>query len=196
MIFWHWLEQTDKQLFSLINFYGSVPVLDLPMRAMRHAYTWIPLYVFMLYWTIRYARKYAWQFALFTILSFACTDYISSAVLKPLIGRTRPCYDPSVQSVIHKLESCGGVYSMPSSHASNHFGLATFWFCAIFYITGKRWNWLFGWAFLIGYAQIYVGKHFPLDILAGAGFGSLMGYLLASIFYSWQFRRSSGSTRV
>lgn len=183
---WQWLEAADKKLFTLINFYASAPFLDLPMRILRHAYTWIPLYVFMLYWIIRYARKRAWQFALLSLCSFGCTDWISSGVLKPLIGRMRPCYDQTLRLVIHKLEGCGGIYSMPSSHASNHFGLATFWFCAIYYMTGKRWWWLYVWALLVCYAQIYVGKHFPLDILAGAGLGTLIGYIMASIFYRWQ----------
>lgn len=187
MSLWNWLAAADKKIFSLINYYAAVPFLDLPMEALRNAYTWIPLYVFMLYWLITYAKKYAWQFALLTIVSFACTDYISSGILKPLIGRSRPCYDTTLGFAIRKLEGCGGVFGMPSSHAANHFGLATFWFCAIFYITGNKWYWLYLWAFLICYAQIYVGKHFPLDILAGAGLGSLTGYILARIFYKWQF---------
>ncbi|MBE7173104.1 MAG: phosphatase PAP2 family protein [Williamsia sp.] len=186
MSLWQWLEALDKKAFSAINFYGALPFLDLPMRVLRNAYTWIPLYVFMLYWLIRYAKERAWQFALLTVCSFACTDYISSSILKPLVGRKRPCYDQTLNMVIHKLEGCGGMYSMPSSHASNHFGLATFWFCAIFYMTGKRWYWLYLWALLVCYAQIYVGKHFPLDILAGAGLGTLIGWILARVFYRWQ----------
>ena len=186
MSLWEWLIAADKKLFSAVNFYAAASFLDLPMRALRNAYTWIPLYVFMLYWIIRYAQQRAWQFALLTLCSFGCTDWISSSVLKPLIARSRPCYDQTLRLAIHKLEGCGGLYSMPSSHASNHFGLATFWFCAIYYMTGKRWWWLYIWAFLIGYAQVYVGKHFPMDILAGAGLGTLTGYIMARIFHRWQ----------
>lgn len=186
MSIWQWLEAVDKQAFSAINFYGSVRFLDLPMRILRNAYTWIPFYMFMLYWLVRYAKDRAWQFALLTLCSFTATDAISSRLLKPFFARSRPCYDQTLRLVIHKLEGCGGVYSMPSSHASNHFGLATLWFCAIYYMTGKRWWWLYLWAFLICYAQIYVGKHFPLDILAGAGLGTLTGWILAHIFYRWQ----------
>lgn len=189
MSFWQWLEAADKKLFSLINYQAAVPFLDGSMEALRNAYTWIPLYVFMLYWVLTHARKWAWQFSLLTIACFGITDYTSSGILKPLIGRMRPCYDASLQLVIRKLEGCGGMYSMPSSHASNHFGLATFWFCAIYYITGKRWYWLYLWAFLISYAQIYVGKHFPLDTLAGAGLGSITGYGMARLFHHWQRNR-------
>ena len=187
MSFWQWLEAADKHLFTFVNATAATPVLDLPMRAMRYAYTWVPLYVFMLYWLLRYGRRWAWQFTALTLVSFGLTDWISSSVLKPLVGRLRPCYDVSLQQTIHKLEGCGGQFSMPSSHASNHFGLATFWFCAIFYMTGRRWYWLYVWALVVCYAQVYVGKHFPLDILAGAGLGTGIGYTLARMFHRWQF---------
>ncbi len=187
MSLWQWLEAADKHLFTVINSEASSPALNLPMRALRYAYTWIPLYAFMLYWLLRHARKWAWQFALLTLICVGLTDFISSGILKPMIGRSRPCYDPSLERIIHRLEGCGGVFSMPSSHAANHFGLATFWFCAIFYMTGRRWYWLYLWAMLICYAQIYVGKHFPLDILAGAGLGSAIAYVLALVFRRWQF---------
>jgi undecaprenyl-diphosphatase len=72
---------------------------------------------------------------------------------------------------LRDLISCGGWFSFPSNHATNHFGLAAFWFGAIWRIKGQKWYWLWAWALLICFGQVYVGKHFPLDILAGALYG-------------------------
>jgi undecaprenyl-diphosphatase len=71
---------------------------------------------------------------------------------------------------------------MPSAHAANHFGLATFWFLSIATMSGKKWYWLWIWAFLVCYAQVYVGKHYPLDIAFGAGVGALTGFLVHKLF--------------
>jgi undecaprenyl-diphosphatase len=76
----------------------------------------------------------------------------------------------------------GGQYSFPSSHAANHFGLAAFWFWSLYKLTGKKWRWLWIWASLMGYSQIYVGKHFPFDIIAGGLLGIIIGTMMARIF--------------
>lgn len=192
MSFWEVLIGIDKAIFTFIHAEASAPWLDGFMKFLRNAIVWTPLYAFMLYWIIKSDRKDAWQFILLTVIAFALCDLISAKLLKPWVGRLRPCYDPELQSILRNLIGCGGQYGFPSSHASNHFGLATFWFYAIRLINGKRWYWLWLWAFMIGYAQIYVGKHFPLDIIGGATLGITTGYLLARIFKAWCFSSKSG----
>lgn len=193
MNIWEILDAFDKNVFSFIHADASTPLLDGFMKLLRNASTWIPLYAFMLYWIIRYERKYAWQFMLLTIVCFAITDFVSASILKPWIGRIRPCYDPELQPLIRGLVGCGGQYSFPSSHAANHYGLASFWFPAIYRMCGKRWQWLWLWAFAVCYAQVYVGKHYPLDVLAGALFGLMVGSVCAWFFDRWLFpaRRKS-----
>lgn len=193
MNIWEMLDAFDKNVFHFIHADASVPMLDGFMKLLRSAGTWVPLYAFMAYWIIRYERKYAWQFILLTVVCFAITDYVSASILKPWFARIRPCYDPELQPVIRGLVHCGGQYSFPSSHASNHYGLATFWFMTIYRLRGSRWSWLWLWAFVVCYAQVYVGKHYPLDIIAGALFGSAVGALCAHFFDRWQFpaRRKS-----
>jgi undecaprenyl-diphosphatase len=184
MNIWNSLAQLDKELFTLINVKGALPALDEFMKAMRNANTWILLYAFILYYILRYARKYAWQFVIFSIITFALTDFTSASIIKPLIARPRPCFDNDLKPVIRSLVDCGGIFSMPSSHASNHFGLAAFWFWSIRLIRRKNWWWLWLWAFGIGYAQIYVGKHYPFDIIVGATLG-----MLAGSFTYWLFKK-------
>ena len=92
---------------------------------------------------------------------------------------------------------CGGRYSMPSSHAANHMGLAAFWYGSIAVITGRKWTWLWYWALAIGYAQIYVGKHYPFDVLAGSLLGYIIGTLLAKLFeMGWNYPGSFRSSAV
>jgi membrane-associated phospholipid phosphatase len=192
MNFWDLLEAIDKDVFTFINVDASAPWLDGFMKLLRNAIVWIPLYAFMVYWIIRSGRKYAWQFILLTVVTFALNDFISAKVLKPWFERLRPCYDADLQGIVRSLVGCGGQYGFPSSHAANHFGLAMFWFYSIQRINGQRWHWLWLWAFMIGYAQIYVGKHFPLDIIGGAIMGIVIGYLLARLFQLWCFPSKSG----
>lgn len=179
------LVHLDRELFTFINSVASSPSVDWLFKSLRNALTWIPLYAFVLYWVLSRHRKYAWQFILFTLVVFAVTDFVSASVLKPMFARLRPCHDPVLQPVLRDLVGCGGQYGMPSSHASNHFGLASFWYFTITWMSKRRWWWLWLWAILVCYAQVYVGKHFPGDIIVGAVFGTCVGILLALLYRTW-----------
>lgn len=194
MNIWALLDAIDKDLFTFIHAQAAVPALDGLFKLLREALTWVPLYAFMLYWILRYGRPYAWQFVLLTILTFALCDYSTGKMLKPLFARERPCYDIDLQVVIRGIIGCGGHNSFPSSHAANHFGLAAFWFRSIYLIREQKWHWLWVWAFVICYAQVYVGKHYPLDIVAGGLFGWAVGTLLALLFERWLFKPGVMST--
>lgn len=104
-------------------------------------------------------------------------------VFKHVFQRLRPCDDPMFASSVRLLlKYCAAGYSFISNHAANHFGLATF-----FYFTLRnylpKWTWIaWLWAFAIGYAQIYVGIHFPLDVVGGAVLGILFGLAMAMFF--------------
>jgi undecaprenyl-diphosphatase len=120
-----------------------------------------------------------------TLLTFAITDFVSAKILKEYFERLRPCYSPEVTFAINNLPGCGGKYSMPSSHASNHFGLASLWFLIIQNTLQKKWYWLWVWAMAIGFSQVYVGVHFPGDILFGSLFGTGVGIFCYYLFKKW-----------
>lgn len=176
------LKEADSALFYLINKKLSYPSLDAVMMLLREAYTWVPLYLFFLLFFYFNCRKYLLPIIALSLLTFAITDFTSASIIKPFIHRLRPCHDPTLSFSVNNIAGCGGMYGMPSSHASNHFGLATFWFMVIKYTVGRRWFWLWGWAFIICYAQVYVGVHFPGDILIGVLFGTTVGYLASNLF--------------
>lgn len=177
-----WIAELDKDLFLLINSEWAVPGLDPVFLVLRNASTWIPLYVWLLYWIFTRCRSFAIPFLIISLICFAITDFVSASVIKPWSGKIRPCHNEELKEIMRRLLSCGGKYSFPSTHASNHFGLACFWFMAIRHLTGKQWYWLWLWAILIGYSQVYVGKHYPADILAGAILGTGTGVLLYYLF--------------
>lgn len=206
-----WLDHLDKTLFVLISHDSDHSVLDVVLPFLRDPLTWIPLYAFMVYYAFRVGKKranvegrrltgdgaergaergsWAWAFILLSVLTFAVTDSVTAQLLKPMFARLRPCHDPEIQPYLRALVDCGGLYSMPSNHAANHFGLAAFWFFSIRQTTGKKWRWLWLWAAIICYAQVYVGKHYPFDILAGALFGTLTGLGMFRLFVYWENRQ-------
>jgi undecaprenyl-diphosphatase len=176
------LKEADKTLFYLVNNQFSISPVDNLMLLLRQPYTWIPLYLFFLLFFYFNCRKYLLPIIALSLVTFALTDFTSASIIKPMIGRLRPCHDPELQSSIHNLAGCGGSFGMPSTHASNHFGLATFWFTVIKQTVNRKWLWLWVWAFIICYAQVYVGVHFPGDVLMGALLGVIIGLVTSSVF--------------
>jgi len=172
----------DKWLFLKINNDGTSKFLDKLMPVLREPTTWIPLYIFLFLFVVISFGKKGWWFVLYAIITVAITDSISSRIFKPLVGRLRPCCDPDFSSNVRLLVGCGGNESFMSSHAANHFGLAMFIFITFRSFIGN-WAYLFFiWAAAISYAQIYVGVHYPLDVLAGTILGCLVGWTAANIF--------------
>lgn len=173
----------DRNLFFAINHGSANDFFDAVLPWTRTANTWLPLYLFLIaFATINYGKK-GWWWVLAAGITVALTNYISSDVIKGNIWRNRPCGDLSIAHQVRFIvEYCPQSSSFTSSHAANHFGMAAF----IFFTGRKQFGNLlflfFLWAFIIIYAQVYVGVHYPLDVLCGAITGSLIGYLTASIF--------------
>ncbi|MBS1659777.1 MAG: phosphatase PAP2 family protein [Bacteroidetes bacterium] len=182
----NWLDRLDKSLFVIIQHDSDHTVLDWLMPILREPLTWIPLYVGMLLFVLFKSKNKALPFIVLSVVTFAFTDSLAAQVLKPLFARLRPCHDPEMQSVIRSLVECGGFYSMPSNHAANHFALAAFWFFALRSITGKKYHWLWFWAAAVCYAQVYVGKHYPFDVLIGGLTGFLTGLGMSRLFLYWE----------
>lgn len=182
MTFFQWVDHIDKLIVLLVQHDSDHAVLDPVMLFLREPLSWVPLYAFLLFYVIRKMKKRAWLFIVGSLVVFAITDSLTAQLLKPLFGRYRPCCDPEFHSYVRALVDCGGLYSLPSSHAANHFGLATFWFFSMKVITGRKWNWVWVWAAAVCYAQVYVGKHYPSDILVGGGIGFIAGMGVSRLF--------------
>lgn len=170
-----WLLQQDEWLFRLINGQWHNPFLDAVLPLLRDKYFWIPGYVLFAIWLVWHYRFEALWIVLGLVVTIGLSDTVSHRLIKKSVQRERPCRQlPTTE--VRLLVNCGSGYSFTSNHAANHFALAVF----ILGLWGRRarlWRWLLLlWAGSIAYAQIYVGVHFPLDVLAGALLGSIIGY--------------------
>lgn len=177
------LQQLDTELFLKIHRGLANGFFDTLMPLLRNRFFWSPLYLFIIIFCIRQYRKQGYYMIGMLLLTFAMGDMIASRLIKPWIGRLRPCNEPQLMNeIIHRVP-CGSGFSFPSSHATNHFAIAIFLIC-LFY---RQWKPVLplglSWALLISFAQIYVGVHYPIDTLAGALLGVGIGFLT---FYIYQ----------
>lgn len=176
-----WIVEIDKKIFLSINQQHTNPFFDWLMPILRNSNTWIPLYIIILVFASFKLKQKAIGWFLFAILTILFTDQISSHLIKPYIARPRPCSDIEfVTQVRLLLKHCSGGYSFTSSHACNHFGIALFFITTLskyFY----KWKYLFIiWAALICYAQVYVGVHYPFDVLCGGILGAIIGKIIGN----------------
>lgn len=177
-----WFVKMDRWLFELINTKAANPFLDSFMPLMRNAFVWAPLYLFIVAFVILNFKRKGWWWLAFAIATAACTDIVGARIFKETFERLRPCNDPEMIGHIRMvLGRCSGGFSFVSNHAINHFGIATF--CYITFRSFFRYAWvLFAWAAIIGLAQVYVGVHFPFDVLCGTILGILIGFLTGRTF--------------
>ncbi len=157
-------------------------VLDFLLPFIRNPFFWAPLYLFLIIVMWEKFAKKGMLWVLFFTISFAIGDFFSTRLLKPLFMRVRPCSDAMWHDVFRHLVPNSSGPSFPSSHATNHFALAVFIIitCGHFHKSIK-WLAIF-WASLVAYAQVYVGVHYPLDVLGGALLGSWIGYTVGNYF--------------
>ena len=177
------LVKWDQWLFQKINSQWTNSFFDRVLPYLRQSELWMPLYLFLfVFIAFNFKKNWGWWIVLF-ICTVALTDMTGTRVFKHVFERPRPCNDPDFVVYVRLLiKECAGGYSFISNHAANHFGIASF-----FYLTLRRyipkWSWIgYPWAFIIVYAQVYVGIHYPLDVIAGALIGVLFGSLMAMFF--------------
>lgn len=180
------IKDIDQALFYQINSVWHHPLLDSILPWTRHSNNWIPLYLGLLIWLGYQIGWKTWKWLLFALINVGLTDQISSSLFKPFFHRLRPCNDPALFGKIRLLlDHCSGGFSFTSSHAANHFGLAMFIFMTWGVAKRTYTKYFFVWAGIISFAQVYVGVHYPLDILGGTMIGLILGYLVSKAYLKW-----------
>lgn len=170
------LIQWDEQLFLYLNNLGT-EFWDPFWLRMSEVAIWIPLYAILLvliFWVFHW--KSSLFITLFLVLNVFATDQGSVKLFKEQFKRSRPCHVEHLQGEFREVKgSCGGAYGFISSHASNTFGLAFF----LGLLFRRKYTWLYYgliiWAAIVSYSRIYLGVHYPGDILGGAIYGALCG---------------------
>ena len=179
------LIELDEHIFGLINMKWQNGFFDFVMPYLRNKYFWIPFYLLFAIWLIIKFKKSSLVIILASIAVVGISDMISSSLIKKNVKRERPCRQLE-EGTYRTLINCGSGYSFTSSHATNHFSLAVI----LILILGrfvKPFKWLLLWAGSIAYAQVYVGVHFPVDVIAGGVLGSLIALLMYKILERFKF---------
>ncbi|MEI7596582.1 MAG: phosphatase PAP2 family protein [Bacteroidota bacterium] len=171
----------DKSLFIFLNGL-HLDFLDPVMFAISGTWLWIPLYIFIIYTLSKYYRKETWWILLAIAITVILSDQTSVHLFKNVFQRLRPCQNSEFDLIIHLYKGkCGGLYGFVSSHAANTASVATL----LFLFFCKNWKWgiaLFLYAAITSYSRIYLGVHYPADVIGGALLGIFCGILVYQFY--------------
>ena len=176
------LDTFDKQwLLALNNDYPAF--WDGLMYGISDKLTWIPFYVALIIILIKSLKKQSWLVILALIVCIIIADQVSSGLIKEMVHRLRPSRNPDLENMVCLLKGYrGGKYGFVSSHAANSFGLAML--TSLFFRNRKYTIIVFFWAAIVAYSRIYLGVHYPGDVIGGA----IVGVGAAMLVY-WLFTK-------
>lgn len=166
-----WLYSIDLTLFRWGNEALANPVGDWFFVFITEIKNFYIIYAVALLSLMWFGKKRGVITVLLLLLTIVFSDQISSFIIKPMFDRLRPCHD---LDHVRLLVGCGGGKSFTSSHATNNFAMAVL----ISHFYPKARYWMLGWASLVAFSRVYVGVHYPSDILGGALLGSLIAYVV------------------
>ncbi|HEV8515958.1 MAG TPA: phosphatase PAP2 family protein [Cyclobacteriaceae bacterium] len=166
----------DKKLLLFLNGLNN-PFMDQIMFYATKTFFWLPLYLFLIFLIFKNYRKETLFVLLGAAITIILADQITSSLMKPFFARLRPSQEPSLQGLVHLVNGYkGGLYGFASSHAANTFGTAIFvWLVLKRFYKGVAW--IFIWAAFMTYTRIYLGVHYPGDILVGTIIGLSCGWI-------------------
>jgi len=174
----HFLVQIDRSVFLFFNKTLANSFFDTIFPIITEPRNWLIIaLIAMVFFVIKEKRNALGIIAL-VLIAVALSDLIAYRILKPLFGRLRPCNPELYIGGGRFLIGMKTSFSFPSNHAMNMFTAATVLSC--FY--NKYAGYYFGFAVLIGFSRIYVGVHYPLDIIGGAVFGIILG---SGVYWSY-----------
>lgn len=176
------LKSLDTGLFLFLNSLHN-SFFDGFMYTFSQVYVWIPFYASVIYVLIKVAKKDAVWLILALILCVVLADRVSSGIIKDLVQRLRPTRNPSLEGLVHIVNGyAGGRYGFVSSHAANTFGFALL--SSLILRNRIYVGLVFLWAIVTSYSRIYLGVHYPLDIIGGI----LVGFSVAILCF-WLIKK-------
>lgn len=184
----NFLNDIDTSLFLFLNGIHS-PTWDIVFSFITSKTSWIPLYVLLLLMiAFKFKRKTIF-IGFFIGLLFAMGDQISVKLFKDVFERLRPCHNPEINYLVHTINGkCGAQFGFVSSHATNSFALAVF----TGFLLKNQYKYLspilLFWAAVVSYSRVYVGVHYPGDIICGGVLGTVVAIF---VFYllKWSVKK-------
>lgn len=178
-----YFEQLDQQLLIWINSLNS-PFLDQLMWTVSTKLFGIPFYLLFLFLFYKKFKSPKFIFpVIFAGLSVGLSDLISNNLFKKVFQRYRPSHNLDIADQLHYVNDYhGGMYGFVSSHSANMFALAMFVYLILKDKYKYSWT-VFLWAFLIAYSRMYLGVHYPADIICGGALGVLIGWLMYKLLF-------------
>ncbi len=185
------LLQLDASLFRFINHQLGNSAFDALMPFLRERWFWAPLYTFfVLFALLNFDFYRKWAFVLGIVAVFGFADFTSSTLIKKNVQRIRPCNDPAMQ--VELRTDCGSGFSFTSSHATNHFAIAVYLIAFFAPLFRHLKPLLLLWAASVAFAQVYVGVHYPFDVICGG----LLGGAIASAVLALPPLRKATTPRI
>ena len=174
----------DHKLFLWLNNLGNESFDWFWMLMTNKLFNFFVYSIALIYLLKKTDIKSLISMILFLSILILISDQTSN-LFKNFFERLRPCYDEQISSYMRLVkDSCGGLYSFFSAHASNSFALASFFFFVYYKIIQRKIILFFVLASLVSYSRVYIGVHYPLDIITGSVFGFISGFIF---FKFWIF---------
>lgn len=168
------INHLDQSIFFFFNgMHNSFWDVVMPLFTMTKP--WLIFYAVIIFFIVRKYRSKAVIILIILALAILISDQFSGLV-KELVKRLRPTHDPAIQSLVHNVYKKGGLFSFFSAHATNTFAVA--FFTTKLFKNIRYTILIFFWATLVSYTRIYIGVHYPFDILTGMIVGMLIGYFM------------------
>ncbi|TLX73465.1 phosphatase PAP2 family protein [Labilibacter sediminis] len=174
------LLELDSQLLLLLNYFHS-DFWDSANWLISSTQIWLPMYIMIIYAMVKGQKMQSWISIVAVIVLVVLCDQISTEVFKYGFERLRPTHNPDLKDIVKTVNGYrGGKFGFVSSHATNTMGIAVL--TSLIFRNRVYTTFIILWSLIVSYSRIYLGVHFPGDILGGLCLGTILGVVVYKLY--------------